>query len=543
LLLKYFSLKNEYDKVFDLFHFGKVMTSPSSINNTILSHRSAFSAFHSSSSSGRSYDPIPHTLTKRLSVDLCDTYQKINDRFNEKKAGETSLASLQEKNKKRKELHPSSDKTAQVFKRQIPRARSLPIMNRQKPLSQLKKEIQRIPIFTDYIFLKSIQEGRSAKVWEALNTRDGVTYAAKAFKKPDETAEHEYGILRELLNVPHALQCRALGRIHKTPVIIVEKMAYPDLYDYLQKSGPLSLHQTHLIALQGCEFLRDLKRKGIIDGDIKPENMSFDTETNRLVFYDFGISQKINKPSQLYSLVQTQFFRDPVVDLGYKQYDESIDMWSLGCVLFFLYTGTFLFPPTTNPNLYLQHVFATLGMPSADYLKKLKRVDTFFTRCELGFHWKHNLNVPSCDWKEKIRKKGEVNTQVEQFIDLISKMLRYEDRITPEKALEHPLFDDIAAFCVYVNDPPLQSHTLNIYQSRKNPPSLKTLSSIDLAAPQTALCCLHLPSSKHRYLFRIVEKGTQKVLLGKRMRLGYNNVFHVKRDKEQWTIVKKDSHN
>lgn len=47
--------------------------------------------------------------------------------------------------------------------------------------------------------------------------------------------------------------------------------------------------------------------------------------------------------------IQTRQYRSPEVILGSK-YNESADMWSLGCMVFELLTGDFLFDPKSGDN-------------------------------------------------------------------------------------------------------------------------------------------------------------------------------------------------
>lgn len=56
---------------------------------------------------------------------------------------------------------------------------------------------------------------------------------------------------------------------------------------------------------------------------------------------DFGSS--CFEGEQVYSYIQSRFYRSPEVMLGLR-YGCAIDMWSLACILAELYTGYPLFP-------------------------------------------------------------------------------------------------------------------------------------------------------------------------------------------------------
>jgi serine/threonine protein kinase len=50
-----------------------------------------------------------------------------------------------------------------------------------------------------------------------------------------------------------------------------------------------------------------------------------------------------------------------------KPYDHKIDVWSLGCLIFEIYTGTPLFPSRTEEE-QMQMLLATIGVPPAHFL-------------------------------------------------------------------------------------------------------------------------------------------------------------------------------
>lgn len=66
-----------------------------------------------------------------------------------------------------------------------------------------------------------------------------------------------------------------------------------------------------------------------------------------MILIDLGSSQKISKLRKFtykYRLVQTRYYRSPEIILGLP-YTEKIDVWSIGCSLYELYTGRILFNP------------------------------------------------------------------------------------------------------------------------------------------------------------------------------------------------------
>ena len=77
--------------------------------------------------------------------------------------------------------------------------------------------------------------------------------------------------------------------------------------------------------------------------DLKPANLLI-TEDNHLKIADFGMAKEIGIPSKELSCnVVTLWYRPPDVLLG-SQYDYSIDIWSVGCIMGELLTLNAMFP-------------------------------------------------------------------------------------------------------------------------------------------------------------------------------------------------------
>ena len=117
----------------------------------------------------------------------------------------------------------------------------------------------------------------------------------------------------------------------------------------------------------------------VVHCDLKPENILFRVPNRSAVkVVDFGSSCK--RTEQMYVYIQSRFYRSPEVILGLP-YEQSIDMWSLGCILFELHVGLPLFPG--RDEMDQMHRFVKLkGLPPRHMLARGRKTSNFFEKEE-----------------------------------------------------------------------------------------------------------------------------------------------------------------
>jgi serine/threonine-protein kinase PRP4 len=82
--------------------------------------------------------------------------------------------------------------------------------------------------------------------------------------------------------------------------------------------------------------------------DIKPDNILLDEKQTTIKLCDFGSAFKADDGKQDPTpYLVSRFYRAPEIVLGLA-YDKAVDMWSVGCCLFEMFTGKVLFPGSTN---------------------------------------------------------------------------------------------------------------------------------------------------------------------------------------------------
>ncbi|RKP14849.1 kinase-like domain-containing protein, partial [Piptocephalis cylindrospora] len=148
---------------------------------------------------------------------------------------------------------------------------------------------------------------------------------------------------------------------------------------------------------------------------------------------DFGSS--CLKDQQLYTYIQSRFYRSPEVILG-APYGLSIDMWSVGCIVAELYTGYPIFPGEDEQE-QLGLMMEVLGIPPPEFLKHASRKSVFFDS--------KGQPRPPADPKAKRRRaaskslKAALRCQDERFLDFLERCMMWEPerRLRPDQALKH----------------------------------------------------------------------------------------------------------
>ena len=146
--------------------------------------------------------------------------------------------------------------------------------------------------------------------------------------------------------------------------------------------------------LMGLSFLHNT---GFIHADLKPENLLVKTEdgSNSFLITDLGTACVIG--DREYSYLQTSHYRSPDIILQHRSWNEKIDIWSLGCILFELITGRYLFRGETQED-YMTSFIETIGIPPFEYLEDCKEKRIYFNR-DYKYRYASDLEPLSIDRK------------------------------------------------------------------------------------------------------------------------------------------------
>ncbi|EGN96450.1 hypothetical protein SERLA73DRAFT_186186 [Serpula lacrymans var. lacrymans S7.3] len=198
-----------------------------------------------------------------------------------------------------------------------------------------------------------------------------------------------------------------------------------------------------------------LKKANIMHADIKPDNILVNEQKTVIKLCDLGSASDASE-NDITPYLVSRFYRAPEIILGVP-YDPSLDIWSIGCTLYELYTGRILFPGRSN-NQMLLLMMELKGRFNSKMIKKAKFGDMYFDEMG-GFDSvekdrvtgsdvvrKVHISKPSRDLRSRlmppasVKLKDDESKLLASFIDLLDKCLALDParRITPREALVHP---------------------------------------------------------------------------------------------------------
>lgn len=141
---------------------------------------------------------------------------------------------------------------------------------------------------------------------------------------------------------------------------------------------------------------------------------------------------------------QTSYYMAPEILLRLP-YDESSDMWALGCTIYELLTGNILFDPDkymgNEDRYHLYLITQRLGQIPEEIIKQSAYKDIFFTydmKKVKGFQNIENKDLVT-ELKNVLKNKKDVrNDYADKIISLITGCLRYHigDRISAHEAVK-----------------------------------------------------------------------------------------------------------
>jgi serine/threonine protein kinase len=214
----------------------------------------------------------------------------------------------------------------------------------------------------DYTTLGVIGSGTNATVCKLEHKITKKHYAYKKYKSEFQTFAREVAMLNTL-NHPYIVHPEKIVSFPKAGTKKWERGIVLPLYDgdlrklvekwkhsrlagsAKQAHSPKKLHIRKRLCFQLCLAFQHLCHHGTLHRDLKPENVLYRTDDSsiELAICDFGIGRVFvpsNVDEEITPTVQTLWNRAAEIIFETGHYDFASDVWSLGLIMLYLFTGT-----------------------------------------------------------------------------------------------------------------------------------------------------------------------------------------------------------
>ncbi|CAO2608739.1 Mitogen-activated protein kinase 13 [Lemmus lemmus] len=304
-------------------------------------------------------------------------------------------------------------------------------MSQERPTfyrQELNKTIWEVP--ERYQNLSPVGSGAYGSVCAAFDTKTGHRVAVKKLSRPFQSIIHAKRTYRELRLLKHmkhengGLPC-IIHNYSSVSRYLVTHLMGADLNNIV-KCQKLTDDHVQFLIYQILRGLKYIHSAGVVHRDLKPGNLAVN-EDCELKILDFGLARHADP--EMTGYVVTRWYRAPEVILSWMHYNQTVDIWSVGCIMAEMLTGKTLFKGKDYLD-QLTQILKVTGVPGAEFVQKLKD--------KAAKSYIQSLpQSPKKDFTQLFPRASP------QAADLLDKMLELDvdKRLTAAQALAHPFFE------------------------------------------------------------------------------------------------------
>lgn len=299
---------------------------------------------------------------------------------------------------------------------------------------------------------EKIGEGTYGVVYKAMDRITGATVACKCIRLVVQeegvpcTAIREVSLLKILR---HDNIVKLLDVVHSDrKLTLVFEYLEMDLKTYMEQQqgnmDPYTIRTFMHHLLCGVAYCHD---RNVLHRDLKPQNLLVSKSERMLKLADFGLGRAFGIAVKKYTHeVVTLWYRSPDVLLGSTHYGTAVDVWSVGCIMAEMASGSPLFTGKQDADQLLR-IFRFLGTPSVLQWPTMHRYpnsQAMLVRKEFLVNY-----VPEFDnWAQHTQAGERLGPE---GLDLMRQLLQFEPshRISARDALAHPYFTNHATLGVH----------------------------------------------------------------------------------------------
>lgn len=196
-----------------------------------------------------------------------------------------------------------------------------------------------------------IGKGKFSSVYKVKERISDKEYALKIINKKTLLEEEKQILINEasimqVLNHCNIIKLYQSIETNEFYFYILEIVKGSDLYRYVSKKKFLDEYETSWIMKNLFDAIDYVHSTGIIHRDLKPENVMLEFnakgEISKVKLIDFGLACYQEDKKAMKTRCGTLNYTAPEILLG-EEYDNGVDIFSLGCMLYFMIRGSLPF--------------------------------------------------------------------------------------------------------------------------------------------------------------------------------------------------------
>jgi len=203
-------------------------------------------------------------------------------------------------------------------------------------------------VLENYEVVRKIGRGKYSEVFEGINVVNYQKCVIKVLKPvKKKKIKREIKVLRNISGGPNIVALLDVVRDSSQTYhsLVMEYIKNTEWKVLLRSMSELDMKYYMFQLLKALDFVHS---RGIIHRDVKPGNVMIDAATRKLRLIDWGLAEFYHPGTDYHIRVGSRYYKGPELLVGYKRYDYSLDMWSVGCMLASLVRAAL--PPRLSPS-------------------------------------------------------------------------------------------------------------------------------------------------------------------------------------------------
>lgn len=207
------------------------------------------------------------------------------------------------------------------------------------------KHSKTYPIFDDYEVKNQLGTGKFSVVKKIIKKDTKEVYAVKMIDKKicdNEELVKEVEIMKEINDHPNVIHLIDVYEDSVNFNLVLDLVTGGELFDKIVEYEFYTEKDAADLIYQVASIVKYLHDKNISHRDLKPENLLFeDASAKKLKLCDFGLAEKFVNGKKMFDIVGSPTYMAPEI-MENKGYDKSVDMYSIGVIMYILLCG---YPP------------------------------------------------------------------------------------------------------------------------------------------------------------------------------------------------------